>query len=416
MRYWVILSNLGQMRIGPENEGHLAKVFVDTGANCNTISRTFYEIVVSQGLKCAFYPGPSKGVHINLIGGQVLNISGDRVLVQTEVGTNLGHFHSDQEFMVLGNDVEDLVMGVKWFNAIHNVSQDDHVKILDATLRGLTMENPIEFGQDLAPEDDLLECSNIGVFPDLNSEAWESCTFNPDFPDLDRLKEIVKLHGNVLFQPFDQEGLRVEPLRLKVNPAAQFRMQPCRFVREGILRPLKELLDQFVSEGVLVSDNSCDFASPLVIVNKKDGGIRMAVDYREVNLQLETTANQLPYQPTLFQCLGGQTYFAKVDNLWGYHQLKLAENSSKVTAIITPWGVYRFLACPFGISTAPGEYQARMAHVVLKDFYLNGAIVYIDDTVIYGRNVEDFLGTLDRILSQMSKFNVRLKPSKCFLE
>ena len=125
--------------------------------------------------------------------------------------------------------------------------------------------------------------------------------------------------------------------------------------------------------------------------------LRMAVDYREVNLQLETTANQLPYQPTLFQCLGGQTYFAKVDNLWGYHQLKLAENSSKVTAIITPWGVYRFLACPFGISTAPGEYQARMAHVVLKDFYLNGAIVYIDDTVIYGRNVEDFLGTLDRI-------------------
>ena len=63
------------------------------------------------------------------------------------------------------------------------------------------------------------------------------------------------------------ERLRVEPLKLKVNPAAQFRMQPCRFVREGILHPLKELLDQFVSEGVLVSDNSCDFASPLVIVN-----------------------------------------------------------------------------------------------------------------------------------------------------
>ena len=106
--------------------------------------------------------------------------------------------------------------------------------------------------------------------------------------------------------------------------------------------------------------------------------------------------------------------FSKVDNLWGYHQLKLAEDSSKVTAIITPWGVYRFLACPFGISTAPGEYQARMAHEILKDFYLNGAIVYIDDTVIYGRNVEEFLSILDRILSQMAAFNVRLKPSKCF--
>ena len=93
---------------------------------------------------------------------------------------------------------------------------------------------------------------------------------------------------------------------------------------------------------------------------------------------------------------------AKVDNLWGYRQLKLAEDSSKFTAIITPWGVYRFLAYPFGISTAPGEYQARMVHEILKDFYLNGAIVYIDDTVIYGRNVEEFLNMVDQIVSQMA--------------
>ena len=82
-----------------------------------------------------------------------------------------------------------------------------------------------------------------------------------------------------LFQPFDREGLRVQPLKLKVNPAATIRMQRCRFVREGIMRPLKDLSDQFVSEGVLIQDNNCDFASSLVIVNKKDGGIRMAVDY-----------------------------------------------------------------------------------------------------------------------------------------
>ena len=63
-------------------------------------------------------------------------------------------------------------------------------------------------------------------------------------------------------------------------------------------------MDQFVSKGVLIQDNNCDFVSPLVIVNMKDGGIRMTVDYREVNMQLETTANQLPYQPTLFQCSG----------------------------------------------------------------------------------------------------------------
>ena len=86
-------------------------------------------------------------------------------------------------------------------------------------------------------------------------------------------------------------------------------MPPCQFVKEGIMRPPKEMIDQFVSEGVLVPDNSCDFASPLAILNKKHGGIRMAVDYREINMQLESTANQLPNQPSLFQRLVGQQFF-----------------------------------------------------------------------------------------------------------
>ena len=103
-----------------------------------------------------------------------------------------------------------------------------------------------------------------------------------------------------------------------------------------------------------------------------------------------------------------------MDNLWGYQQLRLTDDRSKVTAIITPWGVYRFLACLFGISTAPGEYQARTAHEILHDYYFNCAIVYIDDTVIYGSTVEGFLSVLDQIQFPIS-CNVRLKPSKALL-
>ena len=71
------------------------------------------------------------------------------------------------------------------------------------------------------------------------------------------------------------------------------------------------MLDQFVSEGVFISDSSCDFSCPLVIVNKKDGGIRIAIDYREVNIQLESTVNQLSLQPTLFQRLGGNIFMLR---------------------------------------------------------------------------------------------------------
>jgi len=75
MRHWIILLNLGQIRLGSDNEGHLERIVIDTGANCNTITRKFYSILLDQGLKCAFYPGD---IEINLVGGQRLRVSGDK--------------------------------------------------------------------------------------------------------------------------------------------------------------------------------------------------------------------------------------------------------------------------------------------------------------------------------------------------
>ena len=90
----------------------------------------------------------------------------------------------------------------------------------------------------------------------------------------------------------------------------------------------------------------------------------MAIDYREVNMQLKATVNQLLYINLLHFKDWGTTFHAKVDNLWGYHQLRPTEDSSKVTAIITPWGLWIIGA--FGISIAPSEYQAR---IWLMKFY-----------------------------------------------
>ena len=69
---------------------------------------------MKQGLECVYHPGPTKRFNINLVGKQVLHVTGDRAIVQTEVGTNLGNFISSQDFLVLDDDVEDMVMGVQW--------------------------------------------------------------------------------------------------------------------------------------------------------------------------------------------------------------------------------------------------------------------------------------------------------------
>ena len=127
------------MSVNAENAGHPLRLFVDTGANCNTISWKFYETLVAQGLECVFHPGPTEGFNINLVCKQVLHVTGDRFIVQTEVGTSSGNFLSGfgQDFLVLDDD-EDMVMGVQWYNSVLRVSPTEHIKILDAKILGLT--------------------------------------------------------------------------------------------------------------------------------------------------------------------------------------------------------------------------------------------------------------------------------------
>lgn len=147
-----------------------------------------------------------------------------------------------------------------------------------------------------------------------------------------------------------------------------------------------------------------------MLVPKPDKTVRIAVDYRQSN---KWKSASLPYQRTLFRKLSGNAFFAKMDNLKGYHQLRLTDRASEYSTIVTPWGLYRFTRCPFGISTAPGAYQEAM-HSLLGDLILNGVLVYIDDTVVYAKSVDSFLDLLDQTLSRMAQFNVRLRPSKCY--
>ena len=111
-------------------------------------------------------------------------------------------------------------MGKIWLwesSGIMTAKRDQITEIVDIRGFGIPEQVPIEFSQDIAPKDDLLENSDLDVFPSQVSEPWGLCTFNPEFPQLERLKDIVKAHGSILFQPFDKEDLRVSPLKLKVR-------------------------------------------------------------------------------------------------------------------------------------------------------------------------------------------------------
>ena len=98
--------------------GYLAQVFVDTGANCNTISRTFFEQLIERGLVSELVKGPEVGVRINLVGGRTLGISGDKAIMEVDVATTMGIKTAVQDFLILEHDSEPLVMGVQWHSSL----------------------------------------------------------------------------------------------------------------------------------------------------------------------------------------------------------------------------------------------------------------------------------------------------------
>jgi len=107
-------------------------------------------------------------------------------------------------------------------------------------------------------------------------------------------------------------------------------------------------------------------------------------------------------------------FFSKMDNLWGYLQLPVDEESQDLLCISTPWVYFKFRFVLFGVTTGPGLYQFAMAHDILREFHLRrNTVVFVDDTTQGGRSARDYLDTLHDLLSTLVSRRVRLKAAKC---
>jgi hypothetical protein len=143
--------------------------------------------------------------------------------------------------------------------------------------------------------------SDIQIFPDISLETNVEVHINKDFPQVDRLTEIINKYASVLFGHFDSEGLRVAPMDIELKPNSKIRVQPARFLNKELLVKVKVELDRLETWGVIEKVDDAEVASPLVVVKKPDGSIRLATDYQELNACIVDNANQLPMQYMLFQ-------------------------------------------------------------------------------------------------------------------
>ena len=162
---------------------------------------------------------------------------------------------------------------------------------------------------------------------------------------------------------------------------------------------VKEKVDREIErlqlEGVIKKVESCEWASPIVCVPKRNGSIRICVDFKvSVNPVLIYKPYPLPNAEDLFATLAGGKIFSKLDLSNAYQQLELTEENQKYLTINTHKGVYAYQRLTFGIATAPSIFQAVMDQILQG---MANVVCYLDDIRIASRTEEEHLATLDEV-------------------
>ncbi|GBG74872.1 hypothetical protein CBR_g19385 [Chara braunii] len=185
-----------------------------------------------------------------------------------------------------------------------------------------------------------------------------------------------------------------------------YRMSP------GELDELRRQLKELVEKG-WIRPSVSPYGSPVLFVpKKKEGTLRMCIDYRGLNAITVKNREPLPRIDDLLDRVQGCRYFGKIDLKSGYHQIAIRPEDQHKTAFYTSYGLYEFVVMPFGLCNAPGTFQHAMNRI-FHDYLDKFVIVYFDDIPIFSKTVEEHAAHLDKVLSLLRQHKFKINGEKC---
>ena len=189
--------------------------------------------------------------------------------------------------------------------------------------------------------------------------------------------------------------------------------QPPRRISPHRQEEVTALLADMENRGIIQPSKS-PWASPVVLVRKKDNTLRFCVDYRKVNELTKKDAYPLPRVDDTLETLSGSKWFSTLDLLSGYWQVEVEECDRDKTAFVMKEGLYEFKVMPFGLSNALATFQ-RLMDLTLAGLQWSHCLVYLDDIIVMGHSFEEHLGNLNLVLERLRDANLKVKPVKCAL-
>ena len=198
--------------------------------------------------------------------------------------------------------------------------------------------------------------------------------------------------------------------RIRLEEDKPFR-ERVRRIPLGDLEDLREQLAELKKTGVIRESRS-PYASPIVVVRKKNGSLRLCIDYRTLNRRTIPDQYTTPRIEDALQSLSGAKWFSVLDLKSGYYQIPMHPEDREKTAFITPVGFFEFNRMPQGLSGAPATFQ-RLMEKTVGDMNLIEVLVYLDDVIVFGRTLEEHEERLEKVLRRLHDEGLKISMEKC---
>lgn len=199
--------------------------------------------------------------------------------------------------------------------------------------------------------------------------------------------------------------------RIHLSDDRPFRL-PFRRVPPGQYQKLRQVLSE-MEEKEIIRKSTSEYASPLVLVWKKNGDLRVCTDFRWLNKRTLKDAHPLPHQADCLAALGGNCFFSTMDLTSGFYNMPLHEDDRKYSAFTTPMGLYEYNRLPQGLCNSPGSFMRMMTSIFGDQNYLS-LLCYLDDLLVFAPDEETALTRLEMVFDRLRGHNLKLAPKKCF--
>ena len=259
--------------------------------------------------------------------------------------------------------------------------REDHVENIEEneTLKQVHIDTNKKLNTDQLHEINKLLKKHVDIFS----------TGESDIGFCDRIKHRIDLIDET---PFKQKTRRIPP---------------------AMINEVRQHIEQLLSTGIIQKSKS-PWSSNVVLVRKRNGKLRMCVDYRMLNNRSVKDAYALPKIEEIFDVLQGSKYFSTIDMKSGYHQVEVEEIHKERTAFsVANLGFYEYVKMPFGLSNSPATYQ-RLMEECLGDYNMSICVINLDDLIIFSDTFEEHLRRIDLVFTRLKECNLKLSPEKCF--